>query len=188
MDPMRLIYLSLLLLAVGGWVLVEYRGRMGQALRAAAAWTLLFLGAVALYGMWGDLRRDILPMQEMTATGSLALPRASDGHYYAQLQIGGRVITVMADTGASSLVLSPRDARSIGIDPETLAYPGQAMTANGPVQTATVRLRDVALGPFQDDSIIAQVNRSDMDISLLGMDYLGRFSIRIEGGQMILSR
>jgi len=32
-DFVRLGYLALLLAAIGGWVIVEYRGRMAQALR-----------------------------------------------------------------------------------------------------------------------------------------------------------
>lgn len=187
-EPMRLLYLALLLVAVGGWVMVEYRGRAGQALRAGAAWGMIFLGVVALYGLWGDIRRDIRPMQEMTASGSVTIPRAADGHYYARLAVGGQQITFLADTGATGVVLSPRDARRLGIDTASLNFLGQAMTANGPVATATLILRDVGLGPFHDAAIPAQVNQADMDVSLLGMDYLGRFRIQLADDQMILTR
>lgn len=185
---MRVLYFALLLVAVGGWALAEYRGRMGQALRAGLAWAMIFLGVVALYGMWGDIRRDIRPVQEMTATGSLSIPRAEDGHYYVRLLISGREITFMADTGASGVALTQDDAVRLGLDPAHLAYVNQAMTANGPVATASIRLKDVRLGPFHDDEIPAQVNRGPMDVSLLGMDYLGRFSIRIAGDRMEIGR
>lgn len=185
---MRVFYLLLLLAAVAGWVMAEYRGRLGQAARAGAAWAMIFLGVVALYGLWGDLRRDIRPVQEATATGSLSIPRAADGHYYPRLLIGGREITFMADTGASGVVLSPGDAARLGLDPQGLDFVNQAMTANGPVATASVRLADVTLGPFHDPEIRAQVNQAAMDVSLLGMDYLGQFSIQIAGDRMVLSR
>ncbi len=187
-EPMRVFYFLLLLAAVGGWVLAEYRGRMGQALRAALAWGMIFLGVVALYGMWGDIRRDVRPVQEMTASGSLVIPQAADGHYYIRALIDGQEITFMADTGASGVTLTPQDARRLGIDPEGLAYVNQAMTANGVVATATVVLRDVTVGPYHDDRIPAQVNRGEMDVSLLGMDYLGRFQVQLGGGKMVLSR
>ena len=52
----QLAYLVLLAVAVGGWLMVEFRGRAGFALRSAAAWGLIFLGVAAGYGLWGDIR------------------------------------------------------------------------------------------------------------------------------------
>ena len=183
----RLIYLGLLLTAVGGWVMVEFRKRMGQALRTALAWGMIFLGLMAGYGLWGDIRKNILPVQQVQG-GQVTIPRAEDGHYHPTLTIGGQTLRFMADTGASSVVLSPADARALGIDPGSLVYMGQAMTANGVVRTATVTLHDVSLGPFHDDRVVAQVNEAEMDGSLLGMDYLGRYSVTMAGDRMVLTR
>lgn len=183
----RLIYLGLLLASLGGWVLVEFRKRGGQTLRSALAWGLIFVGLMAGYGLWDDIRGDLRPMQQATAE-AIIVPRAADGHYYPTLEIGGQKITFMADTGASSVVLSPQDARRLGLDPENLVYLGQAMTANGLVKTATVALQDVTLGPFRDERLVAQVNGAEMDISLLGMEYLGRFAVTIADDEMVLRR
>ena len=185
----RITYLLLLLMALGGWLMVEYRGRLGQAARAAAAWGLIFLGAMAAYGLWNDIRGPgTRPGQILSEQGQMELPRAPDGHYYATLTINGTEIQFMADTGASTMVLTKADARAVGIDPETLAYLGQANTANGIVRTARVKLDDVTFGPFADQRVTAWVNEGEMDMSLLGMDYLGRFEIRIAGDKMILGR
>lgn len=184
----RLTYLVLLLAAVGGWMIVEYRQRMGQALRTAAAWGLIFIGVAAGYGLWQDIRTDMMPAQQVTAENRIELPRAEDGHYYATLEINGTPVTFMADTGATNMVLSQDDARRIGIDPDTLMYLGQANTANGIVQTARVTLDKVEFGPFADAGFPASVNDGEMEGSLLGMDYLGQFRIEITGNRMILSR
>lgn len=184
----RLTYLVLLLAAIGGWVIVEYRQRMGQALRAAAAWGLIFIGVAAGYGLWQDIRNDMMPAQQVTAANRIELPRAEDGHYYATLDINGTPVIFMADTGATNMVLSQDDARRIGIDPETLMYLGQANTANGIVLTARVTLDKVEFGPFADIGFPASVNDGEMEGSLLGMDYLGQFRIEITGNRMILSR
>ncbi len=186
-NTARLVYLGLLLASLGGWIMVEFRGRMGQAMRTGMAWVMIFVGTMAGYGLWGDIRNDIMPMQT-TEGGHVIIPRGGDGHYHPSLTIGGQTVSFMADTGASSVVLSPEDARSLGIDPSALTYLGQAMTANGMVRTATVTLNDVSFGPFHDDRIVAQVNEADMDGSLLGMDYLGRFSVTMAEDQMILTR
>lgn len=182
----RLIYLVLLLVAIGGWVMVEYRQRLGLALRTAMAWGLIFLGVAAGYGLWQDLRHDVLPRQMVTETGELVIPRAADGHYYIDIDVGGTRLTMMADTGATSVVLSPADARRLGIAPESLVFTGQAMTANGVVRTARTTLRDVTLGPFTEAALPVWVNEAEMDISLLGMDLLGRYRIEIDRERMVL--
>lgn len=186
-DFGRLLYLGLLLAAVAGWGFAEYRGRMGQGLRSLLAWGMIFVGLMAGYGLWQDIRHDVIASQRETG-GSVEIPRSEDGHYYVTLTIGGQALTFMADTGASGVVLSKDDARALNIDPESLVYAGESSTANGIVRTARVRLQDVRLGPFQDDDIGAYVNEGDMEGSLLGMDYLGGFAIEIAGERMILRR
>lgn len=183
----QLIYLGLLLVALGGWVMVEYRSRLGLALRTAMAWGMIFLGVMAGYGLWQDLRQDISPRQNVTAT-NVTIPRASDGHYYPELTVNGQEMTFMADTGASGIVLSKEDAVALGIDLSSLNYLGTANTANGPVRTARVRLDQMIFGPFSDQNVAAYVNDGEMDGSLLGMDYLGRFSITISDQEMVLTR
>ncbi len=182
----RLAYLLLLLVAVGGWVMVEFRQRMGQALRMAMAWGLIFVGMMAGYGLWSDIRNDILPSQMVSASGEIEVPRAEDGHYYLTLEINGNPVVFLADTGASNMVLSREDARSLGIDPESLRYLGEASTANGVVRTARVTLPVVELGPFRNEDFDAFVNDGEMEGSLLGMDYLGQFRLEIAGNRMIL--
>ena len=184
----RLGYLVLLLVAVGGWIIVEYRQRMGQALRTAAAWGLIFIGVAAGYGLWQDVKTDMLPKQLIVDGGTVELQRAPDGHYYATLTLNGEPVVFMADTGATNMVLSQEDARRVGIDPGSLMYLGQAYTANGVVRTARVTLETVELGPFRDAPFPAWVNDGEMDGSLLGMDYLGQFRIEIAGDRMILRR
>jgi len=186
-NTASLIYLALLLMAVGGWVLVEYRSRLGEMARVAAAWAMIFLGVAAGYGLWEDLRSDILPAQSVQ-DGQIIIPRAQDGHYYITMTINGQSLTLLADTGASGVVLTQEDARAIGIDLENLRYLGTAQTANGPVRTARVTLDSVVLGPFADSNITAFVNEGEMFGSLLGMSYLGKFDIALRGGEMQLTR
>ena len=184
----RLAYLGIILVALIGWGLVEYRGKLGFAVRSAVAWGMIFVGAAAGYGLWGDIRGSILPDQMVTQSGQIEVPRAQDGHYYLTLVIDGTKIAFLADTGASTVVLSDRDARKLGIDLDGLAYLGQAETANGVVRTANVSLKDVELGPYRDRQINASVTKGAMEVSLLGMDYLGLYRIEIDQGKMILSR
>jgi aspartyl protease family protein len=184
----RLGYLALLLAAVGAWALVEFRRRGGFALRGLIAWGLIFVAVMAGYGVWQDLRTDLAPRQTLAEGGEIRVPRAEDGHYYLTLQIAGEPVRFLADTGASNVVLTQRDARRLGIEVDRLAFAGEARTANGTVRTAQVSLGEVTLGPHRDARLSAQVNGGEMDISLLGMDYLGRYDIAISRGEMVLRR
>lgn len=184
----RVGYLAIILVAVGGWVMVEFRERMGQALRMGLAWGLIFVGMMAGYGLWSDIRQDVMPMQEVGAGGTVEVPRAQDGHYYLTLTVNGTSVPFMVDTGASGMVLSGRDAEMLGIDLQDLRFLGEASTANGVVRTARVTLDEVELGPFRNDGFQAFVTEGDLDQSLLGMDYLGQFRMEFSGGKLILQQ
>ncbi len=182
----RVAYLAIILVALAGWAMVEFRQRMGQALRMATAWGLIFVAVMAGFALWSDVRTDIMPSQIVSEGGEIAVPRAADGHYYLTLQINGTPIRFMADTGASNMVLSRDDAEALGIDPESLLFTGEAATANGIVRTARVDLPMVELGPFRNETFTAFVTDGDMMGSLLGMDYLGQFRVEIAGNRMVL--
>lgn len=184
----RLAYLLLLMAAVAGWVLVEFRRRMGEAVRVAIAWGLIFGGVAAGYGLWHDMGGFAPPPQMVSQAGEITVPRAPDGHYYLTLRINGEPVRFLADTGASNMVLSLKDAESLGIDPGSLLYLGEAQTANGTVPTARATLPSVEIGPYRDTDFSAWVNRGDMDGSLLGMDYLRLYRVEIAGDEMILRR
>jgi aspartyl protease family protein len=182
----RVAYLAIILVALGGWVMVEFRQRMGQALRMAMAWGLIFVGVMAGYGLWSDIRQDVMPRQMVSEAGEVVVPRAGDGHYYLTLQIDGTPVPFMVDTGASGMVLGQDAAEALGIDREGLMFIGQAQTANGVVRTARVTLEEVELGPFRNANFRAFVTDGDMNQSLLGMDYLGQFRMEFAEGQLIL--
>jgi aspartyl protease family protein len=182
----RMAYLGLILAALMGWVMVEFRQRMGQALRMAMAWGLIFVGMMAGYGLWQDIQQDIMPVQSVHQDGVIEVPRAEDGHYYLMLRINGTEVPFMVDTGASGLVLSLEDAGRLGIEPDSLLFLGEASTANGVVRTALVSLPLIELGPFRNENFSAYVNEGELDGSLLGMDYLGQFRMEFAGGKLIL--
>ncbi|MDM7931019.1 TIGR02281 family clan AA aspartic protease [Tabrizicola sp.] len=182
----RIAYLGIILVALGGWVMVEFRQRMGQALRMGMAWGLIFIGVMAGYGLWSDIRQDVMPQQMVSEAGTVEVPRAQDGHYYLTLMINGTPIRFMVDTGATGMVLGDDDAARLGIDPASLMFLGEARTANGVVRTARVTLPVVELGPFQNRDFRAFVTEGDMPGSLLGMDYLGQFRMEFAGGRLIL--
>lgn len=190
MDFGRLAYLGLLGTVLVVWFLVHNRQSMGRLAQQAIAWGLIFLGVVAAYGLWGDIRQTVQPQQStVREDNSVRLPRAPDGHYYMTLMINDVAVGFLVDTGASQVVLTQKDAERVGLRPEDLMFTGRAMTANGEVRTAPVRLDRVELGPIMDRNVRAWVNEGEMEQSLLGMSYLQRWSrIEITGGGLVLTR
>lgn len=184
------LYLVLLGAAVAGSLFLQSRGRRGQMTQQLAIWGLIFIGAIAGFGLWSDISKTVLPEQATIGPGgTVSVPRGPDGHYHVTLKIQGVPVRFMIDTGASAMVLTPADARRLGIDPSHLNYVGLATTANGTVATARVRLHDVTLGPFTDPAVTAEVNKVAMESSLLGMSYLQKFGkIEIAGDRMVLTR
>lgn len=188
-DTARLIYLVLLLLAVGGYLLVEFRRRPGRSFQQLAVWGLIFVGVMAGAGLWSDIRRDMLPRQTVLEDGRIEAPLAADGHYYLMAEVNGTPVRFVVDTGATEVVLTLRDAERVGIDASALAYIGQARTANGIVATAPVRLDSISLGPVHDQNLRAVVNGGEMDTSLMGMAYLTRFArVEFSRDRLILER
>ena len=185
-----LIYLGLMAIALLGSLVSYNRHQIGRVAQYALIWGFIFVGAIASVGLWPELRNSLVPQQSVvTGTGEVVVPRAYDGHYYLTLDLNGVPTRFVIDTGASEVVLTPQDAGRAGIDVAGLNYNSRAMTANGMVQTASIRLDRVVLGDIEDRQVPAVVNGAPMQESLLGMSYLNRFDrIAIEDGQMVLSR
>lgn len=187
---MRVVFLVILLLCIGGSFWTAMRNDLSKTMQQAAIWVLIFMGMVGGIGLYNDIAGKHLPRQSVAGSGAeIIAPRYRDGHYHLTLAVNGVDVAFLVDTGASQVVLTKDDARRIGLNPDTLRYSGQAYTANGVVQTAPVVLDSVQLGDIVDRGLPAVVNGGDMDGSLLGMTYLEAFSsIEIKDNALVLKR
>ena len=186
----RLLYLSLLGVAIAGYFFVGNRQEISKSLRQFALWALIFVGVIAGYGLWNDVSNEIMPRQSFAQDDrQISVPQSPDGHYYLTLKINDANVRFVVDTGATEMVLNIDDARRAGIDVDNLAYLGRANTATGVVRTASVRLETVKLGSVLDRDFPASVNGGQMDGSLLGMTYLSRFdTLEIKDRELVLTR
>lgn len=185
----NIVYLLILLMALGGTLIVALRGNMARTLQQLSVWGLLFLALIAVYGMWGDIKNTLLPQQQVLEDGRIELPRQADGHYYVVAKVNDVPIRFVVDTGATQVVLTQQDADRLGLNADRLAFTGRANTANGSILTAPVRLDTLDIGPIHDRNVNAVVNGGQMDTSLLGMNYLTRFArVEFNRDKMILER
>ena len=189
-DIGQLLFLSLWAVALLGAFLVSNRMSWGKTAQYAAIWGLIFVGAIAIVGLWGDIRGNLsLNQARFQGEDSVVVDRQLDGHYYLTLEVNDVPVPFMIDTGASEMVLTREDAARVGLSEGDLNFIGRANTANGIVRTAPVRLDEVRLGQISDQNVYAVVNDGEMTQSLLGMGYLQNWGrIEIADGRLRLSR
>ncbi len=181
----------------------SYRGRAFQALKDFAIWALIAFALVAVYSFRDEVsyftRRvagELLPPGEtwtLNATErgeqSVRVRRRPDGHFSIRTQVNGATVTMMVDTGASTVVLRPADARLAGIDVDRLNYSVPVQTANGTAYAAAVRLRDIVVGPIRLDQVDALVAKPGvLGESLLGMNFLRRLRSYEFSGEFLTLR
>ncbi|HKP24222.1 MAG TPA: TIGR02281 family clan AA aspartic protease [Dongiaceae bacterium] len=180
---------------IGASVIGVARFNPKTALRQAAIWVAIILGLVGLYSFKNDaayigqrFMGALSPTQGvMHDDGTLSFDAGPDGHFRIQGLVNGGRVTFMVDTGASDVVLTPGDARRVGIDPATLVFDQFAETANGRVSGAAIRLDRLAVGSIEMSQLPATVNGAEMSESLLGMEFLNRLhGWRVENGVLTL--
>jgi len=111
-----------------------------------------------------------------TDTHATAIPKASDGHFWANATVNTRAVRFLVDTGATVVALTPADAQRLGFDARNLTYDREVTTANGRTYAASVNLSVVGIGQSTVHNVDAMVVREGLQTSLLGMSYLGRLS------------
>jgi len=178
-----------LLIFLGSSIAGSYRGRSGQAVRDIATWTLVALVLVAGYSYREELLSfghrvagELLPPgtalrveSQVEGERSVRIRRRPDGHFVAKAHVNGLLVSMLIDTGASTVVLKRDEAHRLGFDVDRLKYSVPVQTANGTTYAAHVRLRNVRLGPISLNDVEALVAKPGaLKENLLGMSFLSR--------------
>jgi aspartyl protease family protein len=188
---------------VGMSALAMYRGRWGQGVRDLAIWIALGAVLVAGYGFREEFRQighrmfgDLMPPGEAQTIDriegrdqAVRIRKRADGHFVAKTEVNGVTVTMLVDTGASSVVLKPADARLVGVDVDRLTYSVPVQTANGTAYAAAVRLKRLSVGGIAVDDIEALVAKpGTLGESLLGMTFLRRLRSYEFSGEFLTLR
>lgn len=180
-------FFSALLVYLAGGFIGRYGGAANMV-RDAVTWLALGLGLVTLYAYKDELAPiaarvmgELVPGTAMIveeSEGGIAevrIRRRIDGHFNATVDVNGKPVSMIVDTGATSIVLRPEDAAKAGIDTDSLTYRIPVLTANGRTVAARVRLDEVSIGPIGRQKVDALVSQPGaLNQSLLGMSFLSR--------------
>ncbi len=111
------------------------------------------------------------------------LERSEGGHFYANVEVNGQLVRFLIDTGATGVALTEADAERIGLEFSRGEYEHVGMGASGPVRGKFVTLDKVSLDGKAARNVDGAILEGS-DISLLGQNYLGRFSVEMRGDEM----
>ncbi len=177
-------------------------GKAAEALKALGSWMAIGLVLVTLYAYRseiGEVRdrvvQELRPgsVQTLTSAGPgrgavVKIRKTGDGHFIARTEVNGRSVRMIVDTGASTVVLRPEDARRAGIQLGSLDYTVPVETANGRAFAARIKLERISLGELTLEKVDALVTRQGaLQQSLLGMSFLSRLrSYEFSGNQLVM--
>jgi aspartyl protease family protein len=173
--------------------LAARRLSLGEVAKAALAWIAIFAALFAIFsfrfefiGIWERVKADISGTAGQSISGeAIELRRQDDGHYWLLVDINGKAVRFMVDSGATMTAINATTAKEVGVEAD--GYPIILSTANGRVAAKRGNVRSLVAGPHRIENHAVVVSESFGDVNLLGMNFLNSMqSWRVEANVMIL--
>jgi aspartyl protease family protein len=161
--------------------------------KAALAWIAIFAALFAIFSfrfefisIWERVTADISGNAGQSISGeAIELRRQDDGHYWIMVDINGKPVRFMVDSGATMTAINATTAKEAGV--EANGYPIILSTANGRVAAKRATVLSLVVGPHKIENHPVVVSESFGDANLLGMNFLNNMqSWRVEANKMIL--
>jgi aspartyl protease family protein len=142
--------------------------------KVATVWLLVGLGGVLAVNAWQSSQERA---RIEVAGGRITLQRAPDGHYHWPGTVNGRKVDFLVDTGATRSALPAELARELSLP---VLDTVRSQTAGGQAQGQLVQATLALSGgvSFVNARIVAL---PALETPLLGMDVLGKLTVRISG-------
>jgi len=111
------------------------------------------------------------------------------GMFKSHGSINGQSVALLVDTGATSVAMSEKDARKLGIQYRIDGQETRTSTASGIAKAWRVKLKTVRLGQLVERNVEGVVVEGNYPrIILLGMTFLNRMKVEKEGNKMIITK
>jgi aspartyl protease family protein len=180
---------------------LTHRHLIGEILSWLATAAMLIIFAYNYPTIRRTIAQAVIP-QGPTIKQSAAKPAAEDarssegvelradrsGHFAANLEINGRPVDALVDTGATIVMLTYEDAERAGLQLRDRDFTMQMQTANGIAKAAPVTLDRISIGSITLRNVQAGVGEPGLlRTNLLGMSFLKRLSkFEIRSGTLVL--
>ena len=112
------------------------------------------------------------------------------GHFVAKAKMNGRRVSVLVDTGATSVAINKSTARRLGISLMPADFKYTVNTANGQVKAASTMIDRIEIGRVSVKNVRAAVlPDKSLDDVLLGMSFLGQLKgFQVRNGELVLTQ
>jgi len=180
---------------VGALVLTLLRERFSRAIETAMVWVAVALLLAVGYGFRSELREvadrgiaAFLPGHAASRHRVVEITRGGQGNFSVAAHLNSARVSMVLDTGASSVVLTQDAAKAAGLPVEVLAYTVPIDTANGRTRAAPVTLNSITVGGIVERSVPALIAQpGQLRTNLLGMTFLNRLeSWEVRGDKLVM--
>lgn len=170
---------------------------LGYVAKAAFAWIAIFAALFAIFSfrfefkaVWERVKADISGTAGQSVSGEeITIRRQDDGHYWLQVDVNGKPVRFMIDSGATTTAVNGNTARETGIEVDTDGYPVFLSTANGRVTAQRGIIQSLKIGTDEIGQHNVVVSESFGDTNVLGMNFLDSMqSWKVEANVMTLKQ
>lgn len=113
---------------------------------------------------------------------------ASNGHFWAEVELNGVRRRMLVDSGATVTALSEATAQAARVKAGTDLFPVVLRTANGAVTARTGTVERLTLGGIEARDLKVVVSPALGSMDVLGMNFLSQLgSWRVEGRTLVLT-
>lgn len=170
----NLIYSIILLAMLISSLFIRSTTDMNKKLKNLSIWLFIIFLIVILYNN-RFLFKNFIPYNAYdTGNNELKILKSNDNHFHISIDVNGKKVLFLIDTGATTTTLTLKDARRVGIDTEKLSFDVPLNTANGLSFAASAEITDIQIGNFTVDSMWILVSKDLDGESLLGMNFLNK--------------
>ena len=166
---------------------------LGYVAKAGLAWIAIFATLFAIFsfrfefiGIWERVKADISGTAgQNISSEAIELRRQDDGHYWLMVDINGKPLRFMLDSGATMTAINATTASEVGVEAD--GYPIILSTANGRITAKRGVVRSLSVGPHSIENHQVVVSERFGDVNVLGMNFLNSMQgWRVEANMMVL--
>jgi aspartyl protease family protein len=181
-QQISLLYRLGLLILIGSALARMFRGRYGEVARMTLIWVGIILALAVGYTYRFELKdaanrvtAELVPGHAAARGRVVELARSGAGDFHIATYVNGVRVSMVLDTGASTVMLTREAAVAAGLPPEMIKYNVNIETANGRTYAAAATIDRIAVGGIIERSVPALIAQpGTLKTSLLGMSFLSR--------------